>query len=78
MIPRNYKKNDITCRRVCVCTKCYNVEKKVEALNKMADLKSFEDLKATPRQLSNISLCPYEEQPARACIDRVCEIVAHS
>ena len=58
MIPRNYKKLDLTCRRVCVCTKCYNVEKKVEALNKIADLKSFKDLKATPRQLSNISLCP--------------------
>ena len=73
MIPRNYKKLDLTCRRVCVCTKCYNVEKKVEALNKMADLKSLQDLKATPRQLSNISLCPYEELPGRACIDRVCE-----
>ena len=45
MIPRNYKKLDLTCRRVCKGTKSYNVEMKVEALNKMADIKSLQDIK---------------------------------
>ena len=71
MIPRNYKKLDLSCRRVCVCTHDYNLEQKVEALNKAADQKSL-NLRSTVRQLSDMTLCPYEKIPSRKCIDRAC------
>lgn len=35
MIPRNFNRLDltVTCRRVCVCIKHYNLEHKIESLN---------------------------------------------
>ncbi|XP_060560787.1 uncharacterized protein LOC132720637 [Ruditapes philippinarum] len=72
MIPKNFKRLDLTCRRVCVCTKDFNFEQKVEALNKIAQQQSMPLLKATPKQLSNLSLCPYEDIPKRSCVDRQC------
>lgn len=71
MIPRNFKRLDLSCRRVCVCTKDYNLEQKVETLNKAARQKSL-DLSITVRQLSTMTLCPYEGTPNRRCIDREC------
>lgn len=72
MIPKNYKNLDLKCRRVCVCTKCYNMEQQVEALNKVSTSKSLPELKARPRDLSNVSVCPYEGFPNRSCTDRTC------
>ena len=72
MIPKNFRSLDLRCRRVCVCTKDYNIDQKIEVLNKAASQKSL-DLKATSRQLSTMTLCPYEGTPNRKCVDRVCE-----
>lgn len=71
LIPKNYRRLDMSCRRVCVCTKDYNLEQKVEALNNAASKTSL-DLKATVRQLSAMTLCPYEGTPHRTCVDREC------
>lgn len=74
MIPKNYKCLNLACRRVCVCGKDYNLEQQVNALNKKAQEKSMKDLtKCTPRELSNLSVCPFDKIPARACVDRKCE-----
>ncbi|CAC5415740.1 unnamed protein product [Mytilus coruscus] len=74
MIPKNYKRLDLTCRRVCVCMKYYNLEQiwKVESLNKLATSLSVPDLKVSVRKLSQMTLCPYETTPARSCIDISC------
>ncbi|CAG2233033.1 unnamed protein product [Mytilus edulis] len=34
MIPKNFKCLNLSCRRVCICTKDYNMEQKVDALNR--------------------------------------------
>lgn len=72
IIPKNYKKLDLTCRRVCICTKDYNYDQQVEALNKAAQQKMLPDLKVSPKILSDLTLCPYQEIPSRACINRQC------
>ncbi|WAR07956.1 hypothetical protein MAR_017914 [Mya arenaria] len=73
MVPKYYKRLDMTCRRVCVCTKDYNFEQKVEALNRVSAQKSMPKLKATPRLLSDLSLCPFDDIPRRTCVDRQCQ-----
>ena len=45
MIPRNFKRLDETCRRVCVCTKDFNIEQKLEALNKLVVKHKLPELK---------------------------------
>lgn len=72
MIPKNFKRLDLTCRRVCVCTKDFNIDQKVEALNKVAQQQSMPMLKVTTKQLSDKTLCPYEHIPNRPCIDCQC------
>ena len=72
MIPRNYKSLDLTCRRVCVCTKHYNLEQRVEALNNFANMKKLPELKTTLRKLSNITVCLFNDFPSRECVDRKC------
>lgn len=71
MIPKNYRRLDLSCRRMCVCTKDYNLEQKIEALNKVASQKSLV-LRTTVRQLSDRTLCPHDGTPNRRCIDREC------
>lgn len=68
MFPIYYRRLDLTCRRVCVCTKDYNFEQKVEALNRL-----LPDLKATSKQLSDLSICPFKGIPKRQCVDRKCQ-----
>ena len=53
MIPKNFKRLDLTCRRVCVCMKDFNFDQKVDALNKLAQQKSMPMLKVTTKQLSD-------------------------
>lgn len=53
MIPKNFKRLDLTCRRVCVCKKDFNIDQKVEALNKVAQQQSMPMLKVTTKQLSD-------------------------
>lgn len=72
MIPRNYKKLDLTCRRVCVCVKDYNLEQKVYAMNQLVKQKSMPDLVTSARTLSNITVCPFNDLPERSCSDRTC------
>ena len=66
MIPKNFRSLDLRCRRVCVCTKDYNIDQRIEVLNKAASQKSL-DLRRTSRQLSTMTLCPYEATPDRKC-----------
>ena len=68
MVSKNYKSLDQTCRKVCICINDYNIEQKVEALNKVV----APELKTTVRQLSDETLCHYETLPNRKCIDRKC------
>ena len=72
MIPKNYRNLNLTCRRVCVCTKEYNIDQKIEALNRMAKQKSHPELKASNQLLSNITMCTFEKLPNRSCVDRTC------
>ena len=63
----------MTSRRVCVCTKCYNIKQKIEALNKVSVQNSLPELRATSRTLSNITACPFIDNfPRRECTDRLC------
>ena len=71
MIPKNFRCLTLVCRRVCVCLIDYNFEQQINALNKKAQEKSLEDLKkCSARYLSDLSVCPFDEIPARECIDR--------
>ena len=72
-IPRNIRILDQACRRVCICTRDYNIEQKVEALNKTASKLRMEELSTTVKQLSKNTLCEHSGTPTRKCIDRACE-----
>lgn len=70
MIPKYYKRLDLTCRRVCVCTRDYNMDQVIQAINKKTTEKSLPSV--TVKTLSYKILCRYEEFPKRECIDRKC------
>jgi len=70
LIPKNYRHLNLTARRVCVCLKDYNIERKIESINNAARAHKMHNLVRNPRQLSNITLC---DKPARSCVDRKCE-----
>lgn len=63
----------MTCRRVCVCIKDYNVDEKVEALNRTAKAHDMSTLVTTARKLSDLSVCTYNQIPDRKCVDRKCQ-----
>ena len=63
VIPKNYKCLNLTCRRVCVCTRHYNLEQKIEALNRFAQTKKLPELKTTSRNLSNVTVCHLINSP---------------
>ncbi len=73
-IPRYFRHLDLTCRRICVCIKCYNLEQKVTALNKMASKSSMPELKCDLHTLSKETICPYESTgtPSVSCLNRKC------
>ena len=73
LIPKNYRSLNTTCRRVCICCKDYNLKQTVDVLNKLASYRSLPELKSTPRHLSDMSLCPFQDRPERLCIERECE-----
>lgn len=77
MIPRNFKRLDLSCRRVCVCTKDYNLEQKVETLNKAARQKPL-DLSTTVRQLSTMTLCPMRALQIEDALTENVPTVAHN
>ena len=73
MIPKNYRILSETARRVCMCVKDYNLSQKIDALN--AAVKSrFPHLKKRRRELSDITLCEYEDNnpPKKSCLEREC------
>ena len=74
LIPRNIKVLDQTCRRVCVCIKDYNIEQRVDAMNKAASDNQMPNLRSTVHDLSKETICQCESNgtPARACVDREC------
>jgi hypothetical protein len=72
MIPKNIKALNLSYRQVCVCIKDYNLEQKVDALNKLAISLNIER-SSTLRQLSDMTVCKYEAFPERKCCDRLCE-----
>lgn len=74
MIPKNFKCLNLSCRRVCICTKDYNMEQKVDALNRKVKSIALTEVEAkTAQELSDISVCKFsDEYPARICIDRKC------
>ena len=47
MIPRNFRVLDASCRRVCVCTKDYNLDQKVDAVNKLTTSMKMPSVKFT-------------------------------
>jgi hypothetical protein len=71
MIPKHFKLLNLSCRQVCVCTKGYNLEKKVTVLNQLA-ISLEANIKVAVRQLSDLSVCSYNGFPERKCIDRNC------
>lgn len=73
LISRNYRKLDLTCRRVCVYTKHYNIEQKVKALDKLAQKKDMLYLLADVRKISDSTVCPFNDLPERKCVDRDCD-----
>lgn len=74
MIPRNFNRLDltVTCRRVCVCIKHYNLEHKIESLNELAVNMSVPGIKVTSRQLALITVCGHDRIPPTSYIDRTC------
>ena len=62
-IPKNYVNLKLSQRHVC--SKDYNLEQKLDTLNKLYQ-------KVTVRELSNLSLCQYVEFPKWACLAREC------
>ena len=72
-IPKHYRTLNLKCRRVCVCIKDYNLEKKVEAINQVAARYDLPEIKTNIRTLSDITVCQYEDRPRRQCVDRKCE-----
>lgn len=56
MIPKNFKCLNLSCRRVCICTKDYNMEQKVDALNRKVKSIALTEVEAkTTQELSDIS-----------------------
>ncbi|CAG2220251.1 unnamed protein product [Mytilus edulis] len=75
MIPKNFKCLDLACGRVCICTRDYIMEQRVNALNKKIKFVEHDEvLPKSSQELSDISLCKYSEYPARECIDRTCNL----
>lgn len=72
MIPRNYKKLDLACRRVCICVKDYNLDQKINTMNNLAKQKAMPDLVTSARTLSNTTVCPFDDLPEHSCTDRTC------
>lgn len=72
-IPKHYRTLSLKCRRVCVCIKDYNIEKKVEAMNQVAARYDLPENKTNIRTLSYSTVCQYEDRPRRQCVDRKCE-----
>ena len=62
---------DVSCRRVCVRTKDYNLDQKVDAVNKLATSMKMPSVKFTTRELSKHTLCHYDGTPSRKCVDRL-------
>jgi hypothetical protein len=72
MIPCNICILNQACRRVCICTKDYNIEQQVNAINKVATALNMSQLKTTARNLSEETLCNFNSIPSLACIERSC------
>jgi hypothetical protein len=64
-----------TKKRKCICTKCSNVIRKLQTLNRFCRSNSLSDLCIdTPKDLIKLSLCSYEESdgPNLECLNRTC------
>lgn len=72
-IPKNFKVLNETCRRMCICTKCYNLEQRVVGINQVCQ-KLIPNLRSSLRELSRSTLCDYSKIPKRECVDRLCSV----
>ncbi len=63
---KEFKRLNMSHRRVCVCMTHYNNEQRLEALNKLTG-KQF-----TLRSLSDASLCEYQKEPNINCLTGQC------
>ena len=72
MIPKNFKLLNLSRRQVCICTKDYNLEQKINSLNRLAILHES-NTRLSVKQLSDLSVCSYDGKfPERKCVDRNC------
>ncbi|KAH3800976.1 hypothetical protein DPMN_154620 [Dreissena polymorpha] len=67
-IPKQVKKMNLTDRRLCVCLKCFNMEKKLRPINRLASLCKLDPM--TLRGFYKTSVCDFETFPYPECADR--------
>ena len=62
---------------VCYCIKCENIKQQFKALNVCAFAWTKHHLRIPPdvRDISNLTLCPYEEFPASTCLEHSISVV---
>ncbi|CAG2222935.1 unnamed protein product [Mytilus edulis] len=59
MIPKNFKLLNLSRRQVCICTKDYNLQQKINSLNRLAILHES-NTRLSVKQLSDLSVCSYD------------------